>query len=143
MARDFKFTIRKSKKEIEFETAEYSKWAFPHGETQRENLMVLLKGLFPKQDSALVLVSFLSARELYEEACHELKDRQAAAMKLLGKRNYFKYGIKKGEMPVYLTLVLADEEVGEDGVYPSLGEIIAKSAALAKIDPKNLNLAKE
>ena len=128
----FDFKLFKTKKDRDKEDGIYSKWAFPHGEAQRESLMQLLNEVFPNDDSAFRLVQFLTCREIYEEALSDERNQDTVIDMMLTRRRLYKNFIKKKERPVFVALVLADESVGDDGIYPGIGLVLAKAAELTR-----------
>ena len=133
MARDFHFTIFKSKKDIEMEDKMYTGWAFPYGEEQKNNLVELIKGVFPDDDQQFRLVQFLTCREIFEDARSDTGSEQGAIERMLTRSRLYKNFIKKKERAVFVALVLANDSVGEDGVYPSVGLVMAKAAELTRL----------
>lgn len=115
----------KNKKVRKREEEEYAKWAFPYGQPQRERLTALLRSIFPHEAEPAALVSFLTCRELYEEALRSTGERDAAiesAIKLLPK---YKGVVRKKDILAYLTLVLVHEETGgQADEYPPTAEIV-------------------
>ena len=115
------------------EEAAYEKWAFPHGEKQRDNLKSLLKTLF-KKDDGFTLFAYLICKELYEKALVDYELRDEAIDKLVNGRKDNRLQIikqlKQHEWLIYIALVLADENVDESCEYPTADEIIAKAQVL-------------
>lgn len=114
---------RKTKEEIQREDRAYAKWAFPYGEQQRNNLTTLLTDIYPKKGATLGLIAFLTCRELYEDALKDAGERDEAVSDMLNKVRKYKSTIREKEMPMYLALVLADEQIGDDAVYPDAASI--------------------
>ena len=125
---------RKTKAEIEREDREYARWAFPYGEHQRSNLMALLTELYPGKGkgATLGLVAFLTCRELYEDALKNTGERDAAIDNMLNTVRKYKSVIKVKEMPLCLAIVLANEKVGNDAVYPDAASVKALAEELSQ-----------
>ena len=108
------------------EQAAYEKWAFPYGEKQRDNLKVLLKAVFGK-DEGFILYTYLTCKEMYEKALLDYGSRDSAIKELaenrLGIRLQVIKQLKQKEWLKYIAIVLADENVDEDCEYPGVDEI--------------------
>jgi len=116
----------KSKATQAKELEEYEKWAFPYGEKQRENLEKLLLEMHPRQKIAMLLIPFLTCKELYEGVLKKYGSRDAAVDMLVNQQRKYKGIIKKKEMTTYLALVLADAEIDESCQYPQAETVIAR-----------------
>ena len=123
MLGEFTMFSWKSRAKQQEEQTQYEKWAFPYGEKQRENLVALLKELYPREDMAMVLVPFLTCKELYDTALKNNRSRTGAVDVLINDYKKYKRIIKKTEMTTYLAVVLADSDLEENAVYPSADEI--------------------
>ena len=121
----------KSKESIKKEQDEYAAWAFPHGQKQRDALEGLMKGVFPREPSSIALISFLTCKELYQNAMRNDATRDDAIDELLYSRKSYKQIIKKRDMPAYTALVLADADVDEECLYPTADEIRERAVAIA------------
>ena len=116
------------------EQEQYEKWAFPYGETQKENLLALLKELYPKASVPMLLVPFLTCKELYDGALKTHRSRANAVDVLINDLKKYKRLIKKKEMTTYLALVLADSDLDENAVvYPGADEIRESIKELDKL----------
>ena len=123
----------KSKATQEREYEEYQKWAFPYGELQRENLLVLLKELYPKASTSDTLVPFLTCKELYEGVLKKTGSRDGALHLLIREQKKYKLIIRKNEMTTYLAVVLADKEIDDQCIYPPADEVREKIKELELI----------
>jgi len=129
---DFQLFTWKNKEAQQREQEEYARWAFPYGETQRENLENLLLAVYPGEPIQAVLVSFLTCKELFEGILKNADSRDEAADLLINSTKRYKQIIKKTDMPMYTALVLADADIDESCHYPSADEIRARAAELKK-----------
>ena len=120
---EFKLFQFKSKKQIEKEAKEYALWAFPYGDLQKEKLSALVKELSPKTPVQLSLASFLTCKELYENALENSESRDDAVNNMINVIRSYSQLIKTDEMPLYLALVLADADVDDSCEYPSAEEM--------------------
>jgi len=120
----------KSRETMQQEEKEYEKWAFPYGLLQRQNLITLLLAVFPHESVFSTLVPFLTCRELYEKVLKNCGDRNTAIEKMLNEVKSYKNILKKNNMPLFLALVLANEEIDERSLYPSATAIKDSAAAL-------------
>ena len=130
---EFRLLQFKSREQMEKEEREYADWAFPNGDLQKENLAALMQELSPKTSTQLALVSFLTCKELFErtlkrfeaqESTQEyLKAHEAAVFRMLNDVKIYSQLIKPKEMPMYLALVLADEDIDESCEYPTADEM--------------------
>ena len=120
---EFKMFSWKSKDAQDKEMEVYGEWAFPFGNKQRENLEVLLKDVFPRDPLTTVLVQFLTCKELYEGLLDKTGSDNLAIDDLINSQKKYKQLIKKKDMAVYVTLVLADSSIDELCEYPSGDEI--------------------
>ena len=123
----------KSKKQQEKEERQYAEWAFPYGEQQRENLTNLIKEINPKASIPICLASFLTCKELYEDVLENSDSPEEATEKMLKVIKNYSQLVRAKEMPLYLTLVLADANIDETCNYPSKEEIQIKINELETI----------
>jgi len=123
----------KSAADIEREQALYEKWAFPHGEKQRDNLKSLLKTIF-NDDEGFVLFAYLMCKEMYEKAKEDSGSRDLAIDKLVNDRKESRLQLikqlKQKDWLLYIALVLADENVNESCEYPAADMIMEKAQEL-------------
>ena len=128
----------KSKATKAKEAAEYEKWAFPHGQKQRENLEKLLLAIFPKEIISHTLIPFLTCKELYETVIQNNSCSSDDAVDLLinTTKNY-KRIIKKDNMTTYIALVLADARIDENAEYPTAESILQHRDELEKLRRKD------
>jgi len=118
------FFIWKSKAQIAAEDAAYAQWAFPYGETQRQNLEALLAELFPKERIPNVLVPFLTAKELYERDKKDRGSVDAVVDYMINMRKKYKSVLPKKMMPIMIALAIADENLDPETLqYPTAQEI--------------------
>ena len=119
--------------DIKREQAAYEKWAFPHGEKQRDNLKSLLKEIF-KKDEGFVLFTYLMCKEMYEKALEDSDSRDMAINELVNSKKNSRLQVikqlKQNEWLLHIALVLADEKVDESCEYPTADMIIAKAQEL-------------
>jgi hypothetical protein len=123
----------KSRKKQSNEAAEYEIWAFPHGSAQREKLQALLLEVFPKETAATALITFLTARELFEGFCKAPDLEDYAIDRMLNGVKKYKHIIRKKEMPLYVALVLANARIDADINYPTADDIRAKATQLERL----------
>ena len=128
----------KSKEQQKEDDEKYEKWAFPHGQKQRENLEALLSALWPKKQVTIPLFSFLTCKELYEKHLKTAESRDAAVDIIINKEKRFGEIIKKKDMIMYLAIVLADADIDERCEYPSAGDISVRVEELEKLRRKRL-----
>jgi len=123
----------KSKATQEREQEEYAKWAFPHGEKQREKLQALLLAVYPKETIPTTLIPFLTCKELYEGVLKKSESRDAALDTIINKQKKYKRIILKKDMTTYIALVMADAEIDDQCEYPGADEIRARALELDKL----------
>jgi len=123
----------KSKATQEKEQEEYALWAFPYGQTQRENLEKLLLEVYPKETVATTLIPFLTCKELYEGIVKKSGSRNDAIETLINSVKRYKQILKKKDMTTYIAFVLADADIDESCVYPTADEIRATALELDKL----------
>ena len=109
----------KSKAQVEKEAVEYEAWAFPHGERQKEVLVSRLKELKPKGSQQIMLISFLTVKELYDAAVKETESEEGAIKSLIVKAGKYKQIIRPKDLSMYIAVAVADAEVDESCEYPS------------------------
>jgi len=114
----------------EKEQEEYALWAFPRGQTQRDNLEKLLKELFPKDNTAMALVSFLTCKELYEGALGKGGSRDDAIGTVKREQKKYRHILKTKDMAMYIALVMADADIDERCEYPAVGELRERAQEL-------------
>ena len=113
----------KSRATQDREQEEYEKWAFPYGAAQREKLQALLRSLYPKESIQATLIAFLTCKELYESALRKSSSSEDATDLLINKQKSYKRIIKKRDMAVYISLVLADAAIDAQCEYPGIETI--------------------
>ena len=123
----FPFLSMKSKKEREREEREFSHWAFPYGSQQQERLRRLMRELFPREAPELAMMCYLTAREVYLDKYGDYEDDpdfdpEAEALRVLAKGSVRP---PRGDIPVYVALIVADAQVDENLAYPTREEILA------------------
>ena len=123
----------KSRAAQDKEQEDYEKWAFPFGESQRENLRVLLRAVYPKVSLPAVLIPFLTCKELYESILKKTGSCDATLDTLINKQKKYKRIIGKKHMTTYIALVQADARIDERCEYPSAAEICASARELDKL----------
>ncbi|MCL1849631.1 MAG: hypothetical protein FWF83_08205 [Clostridiales bacterium] len=122
--------IWKTKEERQRETEEYTEWAFPYGERQRENLTALLASLFPPKDRVFAMVQYLTCRELYEKELKATKDKDDAIDRMINTVKKHKRIIRPEDMVLLMALVLTDEQIDERVQYPSAETIRERAIEL-------------
>jgi len=132
---EFRLFQFKSRDQREKEEREYALWAFPYGDLQRENLTALMRELKPKESMPICIASFLTCKEIYESTLGKSETREDTIYKMLNVIKSYDQLIKTKEMPMYLALVLADEDVDENCEYPSADEI---TASIQKLESKRI-----
>jgi len=118
-----RFFSFKSKAEREKEEKEYSTWAFPHGQMQRDNLEKLMRELYPKEQMPFMMMGFLTCKELYGKYLEDTKSSELAVDILINEEKKYKNVIRKNEMARCVAFVLADAELDESCEYPSPEEM--------------------
>ena len=123
----FPFLSMKSKREREREQREFSHWAFPYGKEQQEKLRRLMRELFPREAPELAMMAYLTAREVYLDKYGDYADDPAfdpetEALAILAKGSVRP---PRGDIPVYVALVVADAGVDERLSYPTREEVLA------------------
>ena len=129
---EFKLFSWKNKETQQKEQEAYAKWAFPHGQRQRDNLERLVRSLYPKESLPSVLVPFLTCKELYDRYLKQAGSRDEATDMLLNNTRKYKHLVKKRDMTTYAALVIADAAVDESCDYPSADEIREAAQELDK-----------
>ena len=126
----------KSRDAQQKELEEYTLWAFPYGDAQREKITTLLHELFPHESESVALVAFLTCKELFTRSYKDPKlfDFALDSMKKGFKR--YKKLIPKKYAPICMALVIADVHISEALLYPSADDIIAESAKYQFTDAK-------
>ena len=115
----------------------YDRWAFPHGQAQREKIQTLLVELMPKEDPISGMAVYLIGREGYlgsfrmlpEEQAERTEEKKMAAMRH-ALENQLRGKFRK-DMPLYMALILADANIGPDLAYPTAEELKKKAQELA------------
>jgi len=130
---DFKLFQWKSKKQLEKEQKEYAVWAFPHGELQKTKLTELMRELKPKEQSQMLLVSFLTCKEFYESKLEGSEASEEAVIKTLLSAKTYRQIIKQNDLAMYLAIVLADAGIDENCEYPSADEIRERAKELDEL----------
>ena len=123
----------KSKETQEKEQEEYARWAFPFGQNQRDNIEKLLKELFPKDMAAMTLISFLTCKELYENAMKRNGSRGEAIAQIINEQRKYRQIIKKKDIASYIAIVIADADIDELCEYPAAEEILASAQKIVGI----------
>ena len=130
---EFKLFQFKSKKQREKEEREYAVWAFPYGDLQKDKLGELIKELIPKASLPIHLASYLTCKELFDNALEDTENRDEAIDRILNNIGSYGQLIKRNEMPTYLALVLVDADINEECEYPPIDEIRAKIQELTDL----------
>jgi hypothetical protein len=115
----------KSKAQVEKEQREYSIWAFPGGQPQRDKLEILLKELFPKLTLQFSMFNYLTSKEIYKNLW-EVNEGGGVTTDLFFRSMKAKQrpgGVKSDDWFLFIALVLADRKVTENEDYPTAEEI--------------------
>ena len=128
------------------EQEEYAKWAFPYGDLQRDNLKSLLNNLLKKDDGfinkhdSFMLYIYLTCKEMYEKALLDYGCRDLAIKELVDNRMGVSLQVikqvKQNDWLKYISLVLADENIDENCIYPTSDTIIENAQKLKMISEK-------
>jgi len=129
---DIQMLSWKSKAKQKQEYEDYVKWAFPYGKEQQDRVQALLSRLFPKEDAATALIRYLTCKELFSIALKKAPYDEAVR-DVLGLKKY-RGILKKGDMPSYLAVVLADHETDENMDYPPEDELRRRMDELAALE---------
>jgi hypothetical protein len=115
----------KSKAQVEKEQREYSVWAFPGGQPQRDKLEVLLKELFPKLSLQFSMFNYLTCKEMHRKLLEDDEIEEVSTVLFFRslKVKQRPGGIKSDDWFLFIALVLADRKVTENEDYPSAEEI--------------------
>lgn len=121
------------KKREEENSRQYESWAFPYGSAQKEKIRKLLHLLIPGQTEGLALVAYLTGREAYLGKGGTAGERsvQERLSRAENRLETVLHGKDRRDIPVYLSLILADEQVGPDLSYPTPELLLQQAAALA------------
>lgn len=120
---DYNFFQFKSKEQTDREAEEYAAWAFPYGEKQREILASRLKELKVKDSENLMLISFLTCKELYEKALKETQSEEDVLRNLIAKAGVYKQIVRSKDLSMYIAMVIADAAIDENCEYPTADEL--------------------
>jgi len=133
---DLNFLTWKNKKTRERDAKEYEEWAFPYGAEHREKLTLLLKELFPSEDSSVAMVCHLTAKELvsrYSEIIDDPVHHDFAVKNLAKDLKKYRRMFRKGNARfVYAALGRIDLDITSELAYPAKEEILAQAEALEK-----------
>jgi len=130
---EFRLFNFKSKQQREKEEREYAAWAFPHGEIQREKLTELMRELKPKEQPQMLMFSYLTCKELYNNQMEVTNSREEAIVRFMRSVKSYKQLIRKDDLCMYLALVLADTDIDEECRYPDADEIRSRVAELEEL----------
>ena len=133
---EFKLLQWKSKAQQQEDAEKYEKWAFPHGQKQRDNLEALMREVEPKEKLPFIMMGYLTCKELYEKHLKTTGSNTAAIDTMLNVDKKYTQIIKKKELTKYLALVLADAEIDETCEYPSVETIRERIVELDKLKIK-------
>ena len=128
-----KLYIWKSKEAQKREDKKYEKWAFPYGLRQRDGITALLRSVFPHENESIALIAFLTCRELYEDALESCEDRDDAIKIMLNEVKRYKSIISRENMPIYMALVLSNEDIDERLKYPDAKKIAQRAEELMQL----------
>jgi nitrate reductase beta subunit len=123
----------KNKEQLDKEAREYENWAFPYGELQRTNLMALLSELRPKEAQEILLVSFLTCKEDYENILAGSQTDEEAISKMLNSSKGYIRLVKKADRIMFIAVLLADVCLDEACLYPSADEILKRVQELEEL----------
>lgn len=128
--------VYKSPRQRAKEEKQYAHWAFPYGQSQRQQIVRLLKELLPKEPAEIALATYLIGKEAYgggwdtdaeEQVERTEQERLAAATQTLA--NHLR-GSSRKYLPCYLALILADAGVGGDLQYPTAEQLRERAQSL-------------
>ena len=133
---DIKFLQFKSKEQLAREAAEYEAWAFPYGEKQKEALTSRLKELKPKESQQLILIAFLTVKELYEAAVKDTESEENAIRNLFAKAKRYKQIVRPNDLSMYIAVAIADAAIDENCEYPAADELQERIGEIEKLRTK-------
>lgn len=122
------------KMQEEENSRQYESWAFPYGSAQKEKIRRLLQLLVPGQAEGLAFVAYLTGREEYLGKGGTAGERgvQERLSQAGNRMEKVLHGKDRRDIPVYLSLILADAQVGPDLSYPSPELLRQRAAGLAE-----------
>lgn len=127
----FKF---RSKRDAERDREEYEAWAFPYGKAQSDKIKGILKDLFPNEDPQISLVSFLTAKEIFNNSVsddyYSPEGHEEAISKIKKDLKRFDGLFSKGTDTTYMALAMADRVIGPELQYPDYESIRATAKKL-------------
>lgn len=133
---DIQWLQWKSKSTRERDAKEYEAWAFPFGEEQKEKITQILHDLLPKEETAIAMVCYLTAKEIisrvhqiYNIAAH----REFAYKSISNDLKRYKRMFKPRETAyLYCALALIDMDITRELNYPTTDEIRSFASDIEK-----------
>ena len=125
----------KEKIEVKRQPVDYEKWAFPYGSNQRNAMEKLVREVYPGVSMGVVMMGFLTCKEIYEKADQSDITFDEMADYLINSTKEYRSLIKKHEMPRCVAFVLIDSQIDENLNYPTatqMREIISKYEKMRK-----------
>ena len=119
----------KSPAQKEKESRMYDRWAFPHGQAQKEKLQKILKELMPQEDAVAAMAVYLIGREGYlgsfrtdpQKLAERTEEKKRSAMDYALRENL--RGKSKKFLPYYKAVILADARIDRELNYPTIEEL--------------------
>ena len=132
---DIQWLQWKSKSTRERDEKEYAQWAFPFGDEQKDKITLILKELLPKEDPAVALVCFLTAKEIISRVhqIYSIAAHRTFALESINKdlKRYKRLFRPRETNVLYCALALADIDITRELDYPSAEELRATAEELA------------
>lgn len=128
--------IIKTPQQREADSRRYDRWAFPFGEKQKDCIANLLQQLLPDENTRSAMAVYLIGREgylgHYQADPKDLEDR-SETQKIQEAYHKLKKqlpGPHRKKLSRYMSLILADAQVDDRLIYPSLDELQQTAAQL-------------
>ena len=128
--------VMKSQKQRDREFRQYTKWAYPYGDRQKELVTKILKELMPEEPGKTAVAVYLMGREGYLgafdddpedlEGRTEEYNRNMAVHKMMAMLP----GRCKKYVYRYMAMILADAQVDESLNYPTVEQLRQTAAEL-------------
>ena len=118
------------------EAERYDRWAFPHGQNQRQKIEQLLAQLLPEEDSKIAMMLFLQGKQAYTgeepiwgDGPRKCSDRERIAYAIRGMEENLR-GKKRIRIARFLALIIADQQIDETLNYPTVEQLLALAETL-------------
>ena len=124
------FGMRSAKQKAQ-DAQNYNRWAFPYGQSQRQKIESILKDLFPDEDPLIAMMLFLQGKEAYtgEDPLEGKGPRNCSEQTRIdyavGAMKETLTGRLRKRLPLFLALIVADQQVDETLQYPQKSELLA------------------